>query len=1305
MASLLLPGTISLVLLVAFARPARADTVELVNGTRIEHCLARDEGLSVLVWESRADFPDRPTRYARHEVRDLRIERGASFDEHENLQDLSVTHIEITPKLAGLHGVYSYNETGAVRLQPRTELGTVPGRIDKQKALAAIHDLGDRAYVAPEEVLGNVKLRYEPGEAVTLTAHIVNTGFATARPFDYVWHIDGTQVASGHITKPLAELERTQLTLPFKWQDGLHETTFKVIPGTSEIASFNDARTDALWGFAFFYVFSNRRVAYAHEHRNTLGSFSLEDYYQWHLDIMNDLFEASVYPSQPEAIKARVRLDRIIYLDEVTDEAVDAELVGADGLGYHQGGWIWRDNDADRRGEWHEPFHNFFGCVTEWSLPHELGHQLGLVDLYNWDYHGRDAFFLPSGQPVHSSHFFRHPEVMMHWHGPNPWSESTAAYLNRTFDKPRGIFGDYVFETPDETWLLVLDVNGRPIAGADVELFQRATWVDRDKPAVIDENVTWWPVIENGDFPPAFVDMHPVIKGTTDTHGYLKLPNRPVQPVRTLNGYERRPNPFGNINVVGGRGLMLIKVENHNRVETFWLELIDLNLTCIRGNPERHIEVLRTSGGSPDSPTPPVYPRLLTRDGRTFRLAWVIPQARAVNERPHRFKIYRRVASEGLNFEPWELLAVLPASQNRCDAGTIDDVSPRPALWTEHRRISFGISTLNERGVESAIAELPAPRLDRTQGLLRRNSHYFLQIEDSSSLWRIVRPGVYEDWTPSALSEKAGERYDVNSDGHMVSSAWDRHCVNLYEAGSFNSDRYLGHPFEAGDIPGRMRHVRDCSINGKRWVAAADSENRRIVCFDDTGVPQLIVQGPAPDTRFESRIVQVRWRPDILLARDEHGTLWIFRFDATSRAVTLLERIEGLSPCNFDLLSTDEIVVLLQEPGLLRLYNLAGTPLLETDTLHGVKLEHPRGLVVEEDGSITVFNAFAELLTGRLEDPTELSANSDLELQGVFEHPIRYVTPVLRPRVFVINYDPLLRPPGQDRHRRLHELGGWADPHVLASRYTEDLRRASGGYLRYEIEGWIDVDGYPKKVDSFQYDDESYWKARETGEWHDPDGMDYEWLIEEWQLSDQVRQGTIDEVWVFGAPYFGYYESRMVGPGAYECNSPGIKDERSGRLYVIMGFNYERGVAEMIHDLGHRLEATMSHVYEPLGGPWRAEGLRTDWERFSALEIYHPGRAGVGNCHFPCNGESHYDYDNARAVTSFAEDWLSYPDLTGRRSLVSAATWDAKDRHLAYMHWLFTHLPRAPGRNEEGMLCNWWEYLANMSAHAESRGR
>ena len=326
----------------------------------------------------------------------------------------------------------------------------------------------------------------------------------------------------------------------------------------------------------------------------------------------------------------------------------------------------------------------------------------------------------------------------------------------------------------------------------------------------------------------------------------------------------------------------------------------------------------------------------------------------------------------------------------------------------------------------------------------------------------------------------------------------------------------------------------------------------------------------------------------------------------------------------------------------------------------------------------------------------------------------------LRVKVLVLEFNPYI--PGAlhspddpaAKPKGLREVGGWNDPLPLAAGYMQDFCDASGGLLQYEIVQWLVVRRFQQKTDGFLYTPEQYMKGLRVGTrdqtaWHSPDNLDYPHMIDEFNLVALVEAGVIDEVWMMGIPYFGYWESCMVGNDAYFING-GVYDQvPCKRRFAVMGFNVERGVAEMIHDVAHRTEATMSRIY----GGWDVDKLTSNWARFAANE-HQSGTAAVGTCHYPPNGENDYDYINSRMVTSTADDWLHFPNLTGRSRTFNCEEWRGPyeepggrgnpDYHRNYQCWWFTHLPKAPGVNADGRLNNWWEYVYNFNAY-DAQGR
>jgi len=292
-------------------------------------------------------------------------------------------------------------------------------------------------------------------------------------------------------------------------------------------------------------------------------------------------------------------------------------------------------------------------------------------------------------------------------------------------------------------------------------------------------------------------------------------------------------------------------------------------------------------------------------------------------------------------------------------------------------------------------------------------------------------------------------------------------------------------------------------------------------------------------------------------------------------------------------------------------------------------------------------------------------------------------SPARRLRALVVIHNPRIK---ASNNQKLTAVLGWNDPDTLAAGYTDDLREASGGLADYEIVERIGL-AWPCKADGFRYDDVTYMQAwRQRAGFHMPDAIDYHVLLRQFAIPERVEAGAIDEVWFFGPPYAGYWESTMAGRGAFWCNSPPVaQTEQCRRRFVMMGFNYERGVDCMLENFGHRTESIMSAVYQS------HSGARNQWAHFCRYDLSAPGRASCGNVHFAPSSQSDYDWGNPRVVASDCDDWFNYPHLTGARRQAQCREWGSGDMRLHHLWWL-RHLPRAGG-TLDSVLNNWWRYV------------
>jgi hypothetical protein len=296
----------------------------------------------------------------------------------------------------------------------------------------------------------------------------------------------------------------------------------------------------------------------------------------------------------------------------------------------------------------------------------------------------------------------------------------------------------------------------------------------------------------------------------------------------------------------------------------------------------------------------------------------------------------------------------------------------------------------------------------------------------------------------------------------------------------------------------------------------------------------------------------------------------------------------------------------------------------------------------------------------------------------------------LRVRIYVLDFDPLM-----DDGVPLSADRGWNDPVTLDEQYRSDVDAASAGVVDQVIVRTSVVRTYPTKPGGFTFTNAQYLGCLVD---HSPTYcgalIDYPAVLNTaydahfGSACEALRHKRVDEVWLWGGPWFGYLEHLEVAANT-SC-------AQVDRPFVVMGFSYERTVAEMLHDLGHRSEAMIQ------------TGIGLDlWDRFDGQrgryaqdyacpaqpDPTHPEvttNAHAGNVHFPPNAYCHYQYDRDHPVLSDADDWASFPDLTGRQTVVNASTWGGTQR--GFLIWWMGRFPRRPGGSPT-VSNDWWRYV------------
>jgi len=293
---------------------------------------------------------------------------------------------------------------------------------------------------------------------------------------------------------------------------------------------------------------------------------------------------------------------------------------------------------------------------------------------------------------------------------------------------------------------------------------------------------------------------------------------------------------------------------------------------------------------------------------------------------------------------------------------------------------------------------------------------------------------------------------------------------------------------------------------------------------------------------------------------------------------------------------------------------------------------------------------------------------------------------ITKSKVLLLVYDPVM---DTSTGEKLSQKMKWYNTTDLLNGFMSDILEVSHGMARYEITERVDINEFPAKTDGFRYTPQTFMDVwNRTSPPHMPQEVDYYAIINKYKILERVARNEIDEVWIFGFPHAGFYESTMGGPGAFWCNSsPLANTDASKRRFVIMGFSYERGIGEMEESFGHRAESIMEKTFS------KTQGDANLWHRFIRYEKVAPGKAACGNVHFAPNSQQDYDWNNSAIVKSECYDWLlNFPEFKGDVRSVGPDEWGNGEIR-AHHKWWMNHFPHVAGR-QNGVHNNWWQYIA-----------
>jgi hypothetical protein len=655
---------------------------------------------------------------------------------------------------------------------------------------------------------------------------------------------------------------------------------------------------------------------------NFTGTRSFEDWIQAQFRAMNANFARSTYSLAPRGCLERVRIDRI-----VVGPMIDDGPPTADGRWQFSGDVGYADF-ADR---------------VDGGLIHELMHQLGVIDLYQMPVTPPHNLVLtPDGLPVGMGFGFGRMGIMAGGdiapHRPNVdpcmpeyCSSHDVLGLNSNVGYRRGYYGEYLFDIPENNYILVKDSAGNPAPGATISVYQ-------------------------GGGGALSADV--VASGTTDAQGRFLLPNRPpARAVTTATGHTERANPFGTVNVVGLNATLLIEMSRPGGDFDYqFLNLIDFNLAYWAGQRQEWTRFInsRLAGNS----LPRITGLSAAVDAGGVLLTWpAVPGAAE-------YRVYR--ASSYLNrpddpahdYENWvyKPLASVP-SLSYLDTSRFETsryaVAPVAPDGTE--------------GPLSTRAFAPDLRNPWGIGLLVDNRRVILDPQNGFAFLAQTPAGVYVANTGSEHNHVEFSRF-VAIDGRLnrmlISHPGDYyggpHSIRVTNVnGDLDGLTDIG---SRGTGPGQFDIPGGVAVDEESRIYAADIGNRRIQVFkaDGSFITAFGTRGRGDGQFEEPQGVAVGARHVIYVCDQANQRVQVLKFDPATATIAYKGMLAGRTlnaPTGVAVASNGDVFVTDLGADRVEKYNRQGTWMAGYTTAlypYSGPLASPTGVAVDGLGQVIV---------------------------------------------------------------------------------------------------------------------------------------------------------------------------------------------------------------------------------------------------------------------------------------------------------------------------------------------------------------
>lgn len=373
------------------------------------------------------------------------------------------------------------------------------------------------------------------GQSVTYTATVRNRGSRYwSGSVVGSWRVDGSPAGSTSQFLAMSSGDTTTYTLTMTW-DGLdHDIHFEI--NAVDDRPDNNAFDLSSLSVAFLSYVDRSYIEDFREQSAAYPNAITNDFFDWlnaHMDRFNELFEAA-------GCDKRVHFDVLAALEDGAANPTNPPRINFAIFPFR-----YYSGDGSLR------WSGYYDASEDldFGLLHEMGHQLGLIDIYRINVSsGQNQV---SGQPYAAT-----PDLM---NGVSHFlSEHSAGAMNHWLQTAHGYYGQFLYQMPEHVKMRFIGYDGTPLAGAQVRVYQKA-----ERPGlgeVIADQVKF--------------------SGVTDSNGEWLVPNVQLNPAyvpTTYAGDALHDNPFGYVAVIGTNSLLLFEVEHQGRSDYAWLEITEVN--------------------------------------------------------------------------------------------------------------------------------------------------------------------------------------------------------------------------------------------------------------------------------------------------------------------------------------------------------------------------------------------------------------------------------------------------------------------------------------------------------------------------------------------------------------------------------------------------------------------------------------------------------------------------------------------------------------------------------------------------------